>query len=66
MSKLNRYLEKNKSNVFVQATVKPVLELVGEDLSKIINQDGDDATDGEVLDEVIKYLQELNIYKERK
>jgi hypothetical protein len=66
MSKLNRYLEKNKSNVFVQATVKPVLELVGEDLSKIINQDGDDVTDGEVLDEVIKYLQELNIYKERK
>ena len=66
MSKLNRYLEKNKSNVFVQATVKPVLELVGEDLSKIINQDGDDVTDGEVLDEIIKYLQELNIYKERK
>lgn len=66
MSKLNKYLEKNKSNVFVQATVKPVLELVGEDLSKIINQDGDDVTDGEVLDEVIKYLQELKIYKERK
>jgi hypothetical protein len=41
------------------------LQLIGQDLSEIINQDGDEKNDGQVLDEIVKYLKELNIYKER-
>ena len=45
---------------------KKFLESVGEDLSEIINQDGDDKNDGEIIDEIVKYLKELKIYQERK
>ena len=38
----------------------------GEDLSEIINQDGDDKTDGKVIDQIVEYLKELGIYKPRK
>ena len=41
------------------------LEKIGKDLSEIINQDGDDISDGEVVDQIIDYLKSKNIYTER-
>ena len=41
------------------------LGYIGEDLSDIINQDGDNKTDRKVIDEIVEYLKELKIYKER-
>jgi hypothetical protein len=38
---------------------------LGNQLSEIINQDGDEKTDGECLDEVIDLLKVYGIYKER-
>ena len=38
---------------------------LGNQLSEIINQDGEEKTDGECLDEVIDLLKAYGIYKER-
>ena len=38
---------------------------LGKQLSEIINQDGDEKTDGECLDEIVDLLKAYGIYKER-
>lgn len=40
-------------------------EQLGIELSEIINQDGDEKTDGKCLDEVIDKLKEYGLYKNR-
>lgn len=42
------------------------IEELGTEISKIINQDGDDVTDGEVVDQIVDLLKLNGIYKERK
>ena len=42
------------------------IEELGIEISKIINQDGDDVTDGEVVDQIVDLLKLNGIYKERK
>jgi hypothetical protein len=42
------------------------LELLGKQISSIINQPGGDYTDGQVLDEVISLLKKHNLYTEHK
>jgi NDP-sugar pyrophosphorylase family protein len=37
---------------------------LGLDLSAIINQKGEDVTDGECLDEIVEYLKGHNLYHE--
>lgn len=41
------------------------LKNLGNALSNIINQDGDDKTDGECIDEIVKVLEIYQIYKKR-
>ena len=38
---------------------------MGLTISNIINQDGDIATDGEVIDQIVKYLESQGLYTER-
>lgn len=45
---------------------KMSIEEIGKELSRIINQDGDDRTDGECIDEIVAYLRKNNLYTERK
>lgn len=45
---------------------KMVLQDIGDNISDIINQDGDSKTDGEVIDEIVDLLKKHNLYKERK
>src|ERR1700727_251509 len=42
-----------------------LIEEVGKAISKIINQDGEQKTDGQCLDEVIEYLRNNNLYTEK-
>ena len=38
------------------------VELVGSLISNIINQDGDDKSDGEIIDEIVALLIKYNLY----
>lgn len=49
----------------VELTVEYCLNDLGEKLSEIINQDGDEKTDAEVIDEIVEFLKEWELYKER-
>ncbi|MEY4333077.1 MAG: hypothetical protein RLZZ196_1815 [Bacteroidota bacterium] len=40
-------------------------EKLGIEISEIINQDGDDKTDGECIDEIINLLDKYGFYKKR-
>ena len=35
------------------------------DISAIINEDGDDVSDGECVDQIVEYLKSKNLYIER-
>lgn len=39
---------------------------LGEELSAIINQDGDEVSDGECIDQIIEYLLKNDIYVDRR
>lgn len=41
------------------------VELLGTIISNIINQDGDEKTDGKIIDEIVEELKKYNLYKER-
>lgn len=41
---------------------KGISELIGYDLSEIINQNGEEFSDGEILDQIIEYLKKYNLY----
>jgi hypothetical protein len=45
---------------------KITVEELGEKISAIVNQDGDEKTDGECIDEIIELLKKKKIYMERK
>jgi hypothetical protein len=47
-------------------TKKINLLKTGQELSEIINQDGDNVSDGEVIDQIVKYLIDKDIYTNRK
>jgi len=49
----------------INEAIYNALSIVGGEISEIINQDGDDATDGEVVDQIVVLLKRYNIYKER-
>ncbi len=42
------------------------MAILGEEISNIINQEGDDKTDSECVEEIIQLLIKYKIYKERK
>lgn len=45
---------------------KMVLSDLGDNISDIINQDGDEKSDGGVIDEIVVLLKNHKLYKERK
>jgi len=49
----------------INEAIYDVLSIVGGEISEIINQDGDDKTDGEVIDEIVELLEKYKIYKVR-
>lgn len=57
-------------NSFSNSTAAAIIEdriiNIGDNISNIINSDGDEKTDGECLDEIIEYLRREKLYKERK
>ena len=38
------------------------IEEMGEQISAIINQDGDNASDGQVIDQIVDLLRKHNVY----
>ena len=45
--------------------IERMLNDIGRNLSDIINQDGDDFTDGECIDMILKYLKNRGLYVAR-
>lgn len=45
---------------------KMVSQDLGNNISDIINQEGDEKTDGQIIDEIVDLLRKHNLYKERK
>lgn len=43
----------------------PTVNNLGIQISEVINQDGDDKTDGECIDEIINLLNAYGLYKKR-
>ena len=41
------------------------VEQIGSVISDIINQDGDEVSDGNCIDQIVEYLRSNNLYKER-
>lgn len=58
---LDSLSDKTASNL-----IEEYVDNIGLELSNIINQDGDDITDGECIDSIVNYLRNLGIYVERK
>lgn len=54
------------SNINIELEDQGYYKKFGEELSEIINQDGDEFTDGECIDQIIEYLQANNLYVHRK
>lgn len=66
-------VNKDKVNLFADFVEKHIiitwmekLNILKIELSDIINQDGDDVTDGECIDQIVEYLKSKNLYNERK
>ena len=61
----------NESGIYLQyihdiEEIRPnVVSTLGKELTEIINQDGEEKTDGECLDEIINVLEKYGIYKKR-
>lgn len=49
-----------------EESYRSILQRLGRNLSNIINQDGDDKIDGQIIDEIVEYLKRLKIYEPRK
>jgi hypothetical protein len=54
-------VEENESENWTRTEFR----ILGEQISEIINQDGEDVTDGECLDQVIQLLIDYGIYVEK-
>ena len=52
----------NFSDSTALTIITDYVDKMGRDISNIINQDVDDVTDGEVIDQIVAYLKNKDIY----
>jgi hypothetical protein len=66
---MNKEYKKEKIDLMADNTASVVIEKMldnlGRDLSDIINQDGDNLSDGECIDMIVQYLKEKGLYVAR-
>ena len=66
---MNKEFKKEQIDLMADNTASVVIEKMlddlGKDLSNIINQDGDDLSDGECMDMIVQYLKEKGLYVAR-
>jgi hypothetical protein len=66
---MNKEYKKEKIDLMADNTASVVIEKmlddIGRDLSDIINQDGDNLSDGECIDMIVQYLKEKGLYVAR-
>jgi hypothetical protein len=55
----------NNVDIYDDDDAEPTAKMLGNRLSNIINRDGDEVTDGEVIDQIVEYLKSKDIYNER-
>ena len=53
------------SDKTASVVIEKMLDDIGRDLSDIINQDGDNLSDGECVDMIVQYLKEKGLYVAR-
>ena len=53
------------SDKTASVVIEKMLDDIGKDLSDIINQDGDNLSDGECVDMIVQYLKEKGLYVAR-
>ena len=54
-----------ESEVTGEYKIPETVEKLGIEISEIINQDGEDKTDGQCIDEIINLLDKYELYKKR-
>ena len=66
---MNKEFKKEQMDLMADNTASVVIEKMlddlGKDLSDIINQDGDNLSDGECIDMIVQYLKEKGLYVAR-
>ncbi len=66
---MNKEYKKEQMDLMADNTASVVIEKMlddlGKDLSDIINQDGDNLSDGECIDMIVQYLKEKGLYVAR-
>ena len=66
---MNKEYKKEQMDLMADNTASVVIEKmlddIGKDLSDIINQDGDNLSDGECIDMIVQYLKEKGLYVAR-
>lgn len=66
---MNKEFKKEQIDLMADNTASVVIEKMlddlGKDLSDIINQDGDNLSDGECIDMIVQYLKEKGLYVAR-
>jgi hypothetical protein len=66
---MNKEFKKEQIDLMADNTASVVIEKMldnlGRDLSDIINQDGDNLSDGECIDMIVQYLKEKGLYVAR-
>lgn len=66
---MNKEYKKEQIDLMADNTASVVIEKmlddIGKDLSDIINQDGDNLSDGECIDMIVQYLKEKGLYVAR-
>jgi hypothetical protein len=66
---MNKEYKKEQIDLMADNTASVVIEKMldnlGRDLSDIINQDGDNLSDGECIDMIVQYLKEKGLYVAR-
>jgi hypothetical protein len=66
---MNKEFKKEQMDLMADNTASVVIEKmlddIGKDLSDIINQDGDNLSDGECIDMIVQYLKEKGLYVAR-
>ena len=53
------------SDKTASVVIEKMLDDIGKDLSDIINQDGDNLSDGECVDMIVQYLKDKGLYVAR-
>ncbi len=63
---MNTQYKKEQIDLMADNTASVVIEKMlddlGKDLSNIINQDGDNLSDGECIDMIVQYLKDKGLY----